>query len=118
MVYRLDGFHTSMSFLGSIGNLINDPGLEEAFQEVYSKNTIIHILLGHAVARDVRAQSVLVNHISNTLIDKGNVSVSGLESFYSIAIENEINKEQVTDVSNSDAFINMVNAISNCSKEK
>ena len=111
-----------MSFLGSIGNLINGPGLEEAFQEVYSKNTIIHILLGHAVARDVRAhmlaQSVLVNHISNTLIDKGNVSVSGLESFYSIAIENEINKEQVTDVSNSDAFINMVNAISNCSKEK
>ena len=96
--------------------------MEEAFEEVYSEDTIKHILSGLAVARasraDILAQSALVNHISNTLTDEGNLNVSGLESFYSTANENGLNIEQIVDVSNNDAFISMVNAISNYSKEK
>ena len=101
---------------------MNDSGLEEAFEEVYSDDTIKHILSGHAVARALRAhvlaQSSLVNHISNTLTDEGNLSVSVLESFYSIAMEHKLTKEQFADVNNKYAFINMVNAISNYLKEK
>ena len=33
-------------------------------------------------------------------------------------MENGLTKEQITDLSTNDAFINMVNAISNYSKEK
>ena len=50
MVCRLGGFHILMSFLGSIGKLMNGSGLEEAFEEVYSENTIKHILSGHRAA--------------------------------------------------------------------
>ena len=55
MIRRLGGFHTLMSFHRSIGNLMNGSGLEEAFEEVCSEDTIKHILLGHAVARALRA---------------------------------------------------------------
>ena len=34
---------------------MNGSGLEEAFEEVCSEDTIKHILLGHAVARALRA---------------------------------------------------------------
>ena len=34
IVCRLGGFHISMSFLGSKRNLMNNSGLEEAFEEV------------------------------------------------------------------------------------
>ena len=54
MIRRLGGFHTLMSFHRSMGNLMNGSGLEEAFEEVYSEDTITHILLGHAVARALR----------------------------------------------------------------
>ena len=111
-----------MSFLGSIGNLMNGSDLEKAFEEVYSEDTIEHILSGHAVATALMAhilvQKALVSYISNTSIDEGNLSVSVLVSFYSIAMENGLTKEQITDLSTNDAFINMVNAISNYSKEK
>ena len=70
IVCRLGGFHILMSFLGSTGNLMNNSGLEEAFEEVYSEDTIKHILSRYAVARALRAHklagSALVNHISNT----------------------------------------------------
>ena len=65
MEYWLDGFHILMSFLGSIGNLMNGSDLEEAFEEVYSEDTIKHILSGHAVARGlmahILAESALVS---------------------------------------------------------
>ena len=44
-----------MSFLGSIGNLMNGSDLEKAFEEVYSEDTIEHILSGHAVATALMA---------------------------------------------------------------
>ena len=67
MLCRLGGFHTLMSFLGSVGNLMNGAGIENVFEEVYSEDTVKHIKSGHAVARALRAhvlvQGVLVNHI-------------------------------------------------------
>ena len=111
-----------MSFLGSMRNLMNGSGLEEAFDEFYSRGTIKYILSRHAVARALRAhilaQTVLVNHISNTLTDEGNFRVSGLESFYNIVMENALTKEQTDDINNNDAFINMLNAISNIQKKR
>ena len=62
-------------------------------------------------------QSALVNHVSNTSIDEGSLNGSDLECLYSIAMKNGPNKEQIPDINNNDAFINMINAISNYSKE-
>lgn len=46
MISRLDEFRTLMRSLGRIGNLRNGSGLEEAFEEVYSKDVIKHSLSG------------------------------------------------------------------------
>jgi hypothetical protein len=59
IVCRLGGFHTRMihvmSFLGSIGKLMKDSGIEQLLEEVsicpqYS-NSVEHILSGKAIAR-------------------------------------------------------------------
>ena len=55
IVCRLGGFHTMMSFLGSIGSLMRDSGLESMFGEIYVENTISHIMAGKAVTRALRA---------------------------------------------------------------
>ena len=80
---------------------MNGSGLGDTFEEVYSGDTIKYILSRHAVTRALRAHQV--KHISNTLIDEENLSVSGLEYFFSIAMENGLNKEQIADA-NNDAF--------------
>ena len=49
-VCRLGGFHMLMSFLGSMGNLMNGSSWEKAFEEVYSEDTII-FYQGHTVAK-------------------------------------------------------------------
>ena len=54
IVCRLGGFHTLMSFLGSIGFLMEGSGLQEALSGIYAKNVVPHILSGKAVARALR----------------------------------------------------------------
>lgn len=55
IVFRLGGFHTEMSFLGCIGNLMSGSGLDQIIETIYATNTVSHILTGKAVTRAVRA---------------------------------------------------------------
>ena len=47
-ICRLGGFHTLMSFLGSVGNMMKGSGLEELFAEVYAEHSVIHMMSGNA----------------------------------------------------------------------
>ena len=38
---RLGGFHTEMSFLGSIGNIMNNTGLSELLESVYASAAVV-----------------------------------------------------------------------------
>ena len=51
IVCCMGGFHTIMSFMGSIGVLMKRSGLEGLFAEVYSENTVGHIFTGKAISR-------------------------------------------------------------------
>ena len=66
MIFQLGGFHILMSLLGSMRNLMNGSGLEEAFDEFYSGGTIKYILSRHAVARALRAHILAQNFWSIT----------------------------------------------------
>ena len=55
MVCRLGGFHTMMSFLGSIGTLMAGSGLSDALEVCYGPNAVEHMMTGKAVSRAVRA---------------------------------------------------------------
>ena len=48
IVLRLGGFHTLLSFLGSIGNIMSGSGLRSVLELVYAENTVTHILSGKA----------------------------------------------------------------------
>ena len=59
IVVRLGGFHTEMSFLGSIGHIMEGSGLLEVLQLVYANNSEGHMLSGKAVRGHMIVDSVL-----------------------------------------------------------
>lgn len=67
VVLRLGGFHTEMSFLGCMGYLMSESGLDELLEVVYAKNAVLHMMHGKAVARALRGH-FLVDTALNTLL--------------------------------------------------
>ena len=69
-------------------------GLEELFEEVYAEHTVKHMISGKAVARSLRAhmmaQSSLVAHLIDILVDNGKVYVMEFESMYTKAENGEL----------------------------
>ena len=70
VIVRLGGFHTEMSFLGCIGHLMENAGLEELLGTVYAPNTVSHMLSGKASARAIR-DHFLIDDALNAIIVKG-----------------------------------------------
>ena len=46
----LGGFHTMMRFLGSIGSIMKELGLEEMLETVYGHNAVNHMISGKAAS--------------------------------------------------------------------
>ena len=69
IINKLGGFHTVMSFLGSIGHLMDGTGLREMLDLIYAENTTPHLLSEKAISRAIRghvliesALHVILNH--------------------------------------------------------
>lgn len=71
---RLGGFHLLMSFLGSIGYIMSGSGLQEAMELVYAKNSVVHIMNGHAYERAMRCHFLIQIVLSKLLFDVAEVS--------------------------------------------
>ena len=67
VVLKLGGFHLMMSYLGSIGHLMNASGLREALELVYAENAVDYILNGKAYARAIRGHT-LIYAVLNSMI--------------------------------------------------
>jgi len=67
---RLGGFHQLMSFLGSIGNLMDGSGLKQALETVYAPATVGHMLTGKAFSRSVRGHVLCASAVQLILIEK------------------------------------------------
>ena len=70
MVGRLGGFHTMMSFMGSIGTMMKGSGLEEALGNVYGPNTVTHMITGKAVSRALHGHFLIEAALTNKLLIK------------------------------------------------
>ena len=55
IVLILGCFHTQMTYLGAIGNLMENTGLQHMLEWVFAANSVPHILNGKATARAFRA---------------------------------------------------------------
>ena len=67
IVLRLGGFHTEMSFLGSMGASMKGSGLEEVFEAIYAKNTIPPMMSGKAISSAIRGH-LIVDYALNTAV--------------------------------------------------
>ena len=68
IVVRLGGFHTEMSFLGSVGFLMAGSGLEQVLETVYA--SVDHILSGKAISRAVRAHLMIDRVLTGLLLSE------------------------------------------------
>jgi hypothetical protein len=68
VVCRLGGFHTMMSFLGSLGTLMAGSGLQEAMEVCYGPNAVIHMMSGKAVSRSIRAHFMVDSVLGRLLL--------------------------------------------------
>lgn len=59
LVIRLGGFHLAMSFLGSIGMIMDGSGLKELISQIYAPASVDKMLGGHAYSRAVRAHTLV-----------------------------------------------------------
>lgn len=70
LVLKLGGFHMQMSFLGSIGHLMEGSGLREVLELPYAINAVEHIISGKAYARAVRAHFLVDSALNIMLVAK------------------------------------------------
>ena len=64
---RLGGFHQLMSFLGSIGSVMEGSGLRTALETIYAPLAVNHMISGKAYSRALRAH-ILVSSALTTLL--------------------------------------------------
>ena len=65
---RLGGFHTLMSYVGSIGNLMTGSGIEQVLQLMFGKDVVPHIISGKAISRALRWHFMVEAGLNNILL--------------------------------------------------
>ena len=74
IIIGLGGFHILMSFLGSIGFVMEGSGLKEAFNQIFAENSSEKALIGHAFSRAVRGHSLVQIALANIIFSTINFS--------------------------------------------
>ena len=106
IILNLGAFHTDMSFLGTIGHIMQSSGLKQLLTLVYPENTIRHIFSGKAVYRAMRGY-FLVDAALNIFILKNYLFKDEQEASYFLNIfdntfENYDEKKAINDEKMSD----------------
>ena len=108
IVCRLGGFHTLMSFLGSIGEVIKGSGIEDLLSEVYAENSIPHILSGKAIARAIRGHILVESSLTSLLLDmvkeSNDIDFGKLQGFYNDSLQGELTEDCLTELSENPMF--------------
>lgn len=66
-VLLLGGFHTQMSFLGTIGHLCEGLGLEDILGKIYATNSVPYLMNGKAYSRAIRGY-FMIDLVLNKLL--------------------------------------------------
>ena len=73
VIIRLGGFHLLKSFLGATGTIMAGSGLEELWETVYAKNSVVHMMTGHAYARSLRAHLLTQLALAVVLLESSSI---------------------------------------------
>ena len=67
---RLGGFHQLISFLGSIGKVMEGSGLRSALETIYSPVTVGHMFTGKAYSRAVRGHILCASAVQSLILEE------------------------------------------------
>ena len=59
-----------MSFMGSIGYMMNGSGLEEVWRQMHAENTVPHLISDKAYLRALRGHVLVHSALDNILLDE------------------------------------------------
>ena len=122
IVCRLGGFHTLMSFLGSIGFAMDGSGIQELFEESYASNTVVHMLSGKAYSRSLRghilAQSSLYSIVLDSLVKENKVDLSFVSDAYSKVTEEDLGEEEFLELCQTENFQNLIKEVNTLLEKK
>ena len=80
MVLLLGGFHMLMSFMGSIGTIMENSGLSTVLETIYGSVSVKHMLTGKAIAMSLRGnfivESALMAHLLSIILPQEKASVN------------------------------------------
>ena len=91
---RLGGFHKLMSFLGSIGSLMEGSGLRRALEAVYVLLTVGHMMTGKAYTRAVRSHMISASAVLSLLFEEFWDSLTTDEQAQLVKIYDSSNPEE------------------------
>ena len=100
IVCRLGGFHTLMSFLGSLGHLMKGSGIEELFSQVYAEHSVTHMISGKAISRALRAHFLAESALVTILVEE---VVGESDLFYLDGQDSDVIEEKLI----SDEIVNL-----------
>jgi hypothetical protein len=69
VVVRLGGFHLLMSFMGSMGYIMDGSGLKELLSIIYAPKTVENIFTGHAYSRTIRSHILVHLALAQIILD-------------------------------------------------
>ena len=70
VIVLLGTFHTFMNVLGAIWTLMDDTGLKEIMETVYSENAIVHMMSQKAVQRAFRSHLLVDQYLTRQIVAK------------------------------------------------
>ena len=112
VVIRLGGFHLLLSFMGSIGAIMAGSGLEEMWETVYAKNSVVHMMNGRAYARGIRAHFISQSALATLLLESAAVDESLKEDVETRFVSLLDNTATLEDLEHSHALHDIDNLLS------
>lgn len=111
VVVRLGGFHTLMSFLGSIGFIMDGSGLREVFNCIFAEASVKKILTGKAFSRAVRGHILIQAALADIVISSLNLIESEIETLNEVLsksnednFKTEVENDTIKKIKNSFAL--------------
>ena len=113
---RLGGFHLIMSYMGSIGNIMSGSGLEELWESVYAKDSVVHMMSGRAYSRALRVnfltQVALLKILIQTPGCMDEIDKDRLCRLYKSLLGQEVQPEEIVKEECVKRFSNLLHHVS------
>ena len=98
IVLRLGAFHMEMSFVGCIGQLMDNTGLVELLETVYAPNSVSQMIFGKGISRAVRGHLLVDDALNRLLVEYAIPTWSSEIQEYNQNQSDSLDQTEVSDI--------------------